>query len=202
MLGKRPRSYIAGLTLAATFSGCGNIPSVRLYDQPVDKHLSFRLIDARPEGRRFPWIMEDKLLYFYGDDDTTPPKMQLLGYLIEHQLGRKLTGKTIEIRRFEIANFYGKQENQRYLIPLYEDVNRLSCEIEGTVDGKPFEASQRALYGAGPDSLLSVHVNPQVQDAMREVVFGTIQQAIKEIRTIIGHNEPAQSPPTGRQFLH
>lgn len=194
MLGKRPRSYIAGLIFAATASACGGVASIRLYDQPIDANLSFRLIDARPEGRQYPWLVVDKLLYFYGDDDTTPPKMQLLGYLIEGRLGRQLAGKTIQINRFEIANFYGKQENQRYLIPLYEDVDRLSGEISGSVDGIPFEAKRQMVYDAGPDSPLSVHASPQAQEVMRRVVIGVIQQAIDEIGKIIAADQPARSP--------
>lgn len=84
---------------------------------PADKAPSFRLVDERPQGERLRRSEDSRSLdgptIILGDANLAPEPMALLRNSLQDKLGDKLSGKTIVIDKYEIAETYLTKATQQ-----------------------------------------------------------------------------------------
>lgn len=156
-----------------------------LHDQkthPLLESLSFEFTDARKDSHVHARWEERDALYFYGDNDTTPGKMELLKHTLEFQLGERLYDLAIKINVFEISNYYGAIENRRFDYQRHRpDANWIESKISGTVGNKPFKFTLRHKYSSQSHSPIAAFTSSATMATVEEVVYTTIKEAVDKV---------------------
>ena len=154
------------LILAACQSAPTRVPEeIITLAGPADKTPSFRLIDERPQGERLRRSEETRSLdgptIILGDANVSPEPMAVLRNALQDKLGEKLTGKTISIDKYEIA--------ETYLTKATQQSNSGGGGVSGSVGG---------IFGSGGRSAVSIGVGlplllgaPQNVDSRVEAVL-------------------------------
>jgi hypothetical protein len=114
----RNLSILLVLILSACQSAPTRVPEeIITLVGPADKTPSFRLIDERPQGERLRRSEETRSLdgptIILGDSNVSPEPMAMLRNALQDKLGDKLTGKTISIDKYEIAETYLTKTQQQ-----------------------------------------------------------------------------------------
>jgi hypothetical protein len=150
-------SVIALLFLAACQSAPTRAPEeIVTLIAPADKTPSFRLIDERPQGERMRRSEDTRSLdgptIILGDGNLAPEPMAVLRNSLQDKLGDKLSGKTISIDKYEVA--------ETYLTNVRQQGNG-GGNVSGSVGG---------IFGSGGHSAVSIGLAfPLFMSAMQNV---------------------------------
>ncbi len=173
------------MLLIAGLSACSN---PMIHDQkahPLLESLSFELIDTRKAGDKHARWEERDALYFYGDNDTRPGKIDLLKHTLEFQLGERLYDSEVKLNLFEISNYYGAVENRRLDYQRHRpDTNWIESKISGTVDNKPFVYTLRHNFTNYSNSPTAAFNSSEIMATVEEVVYTAIKEAVDKIEIL------------------
>ena len=202
------KAIVAFVALAAI--GCQELPQNKHYSLGPTLYQadpSVRVNDQRPAdsrnfkgGEKAGFFSQPQPVYWYSDDQFDPPRITMLERKLSQKLGTRVAAKPIVVNKFEIVNFFPTTANNaqksqvgaamgfglvgavlgEVMVGDAADVDHVACKIQGTVDGKPFDALVRQNYKLEGWNR-NVGDDPGVSKAVEAVVEQCTEVAVQKV---------------------
>ena len=191
------RRHRAGWTsiVCVLVAFCAVVDPVLAYDKVIvelapSDNPSFALVDARTADEKLnrePSVVQ----LILGDADFAPSPLQILGSLLQKNLGERLSGKSLTLTKFEVSIYTQKTRgpptiphNPMFgvLVPILLELMSMRTDVLSKVwvvlDGKEYE---------GVSSIDNVAHDRE--GALRQVVLDSIDALVKHMKS------NAEEPP-------